>query len=241
MSIPFGKQGLVELRGAGLTNYVIAPYDIQCSRISRIKNNFFYKGNLDGGICKFRIDTGSDVSILNERLIRGPKEYLEIKNSSLRYPTGETIQVKYKVNVLIELGKYKVEIPIIVANISDDCILGIDFLEKVKLEGIFESEFGSFERDNKNEFSCSRINNQEIPNFLESFFSENSKNLISSQKDIFANFLIEFQDVFSQDLITGNCEVLKHDIKLTDSKPIKQAPRRVQFTLERKLIELLKK
>ncbi|KMQ84394.1 krab-a domain-containing protein, partial [Lasius niger] len=185
MSIAFWKQGLVELcRASGLTDSENAPDIIQCSRISRIKNNFYYKGNLDGGICRFRIDTGSDVSILSEEFVKGPKEHFEIENCCLKYPTGELIKVKYKVNVVIELGKHVVEIPIIVANISDDCILGIDFLKKINLERIFESQF--------------------------------------------------------EDLIAGNCGVLEHDIKVTDSKPIKQAPRRVPIYLREEVDRIIK-
>lgn len=169
--MPFldGKQGLVELRGAGLTNCENAPNVLCCSRISKIKNNFCYKGNLDGQICYFKIDTGSDVSILNEKFIESPKKYFEINNSCLRYPTGESFKVKFNSLVLIELGSYKVEIPVIVANISDDCILGIDFLQKINLEGIFESHFGSLVGDSKNEFSCSRVIKKKYPIFLRHF------------------------------------------------------------------------
>jgi len=91
------------------------------------------------------------------RLFGGPKRCFEIENCFLKYPTGETISVKYKVNVEIGLGKYLLEIPMLVADISDDCILGTDFLEKVKLDKIFESEFGKPEKESGNEFSCSRI------------------------------------------------------------------------------------
>jgi len=124
-----------------------------------------------------------------------------------------------------------VEIPLFVANISDECILGIDFLQKIKLEGIFESEFGNFEKENEDKFPCLRITLREIPNFLKSFYGENFFNLNSSQRDIFANFLIEFQDIFSQDLIAGNCGILEHSIEVTDSKPIKQISRRVPIHL----------
>jgi len=93
----------------------------------------------------------------------------------------------------------------LVASISDDCILGTDFLERVKLDKVFESEFGKPEKESGNEFSCSRILKEKVPYFLQTFFEENSKNLSSSQRDIFAGFLIEFQDVLSENLVAGNC------------------------------------
>jgi len=46
----------------------------------------------------------------------------------LRYLTGEKVVVKDKVFVEVRLGKYIVEILILVANINDNCILGVDFL-----------------------------------------------------------------------------------------------------------------
>jgi len=103
MSVFGGKQGLVELRGAGSTIMAEAPGIVnQCFRISRIKKSFFcYKGIIDGKTCLFKIDTGSDVSVVNERLIGGSKFRFEIENCFLRYPTGETISVKDRVNVEI--------------------------------------------------------------------------------------------------------------------------------------------
>lgn len=242
MSVFVGKQSLVELLGAGSTKIVDAPKISQClkiSRISRIKNFFSYKGKLDGELCIFKIDTGSDVSVLSEKLVRGPKEHFEVENCFLKYPTGETITVKYKVIVEIELGKYLLDIPVLVANISDDCILGVDFLEKIKLEKIFESEFVNSEKENSDEFSCCRIEKEKVPNFLQTFFEENSENLAPSQKDIFADFLVEFQDMFSEDLVAGNCEVLEHTIDVRDSKPIKQTPRRVPLHLREEVDRII--
>jgi len=199
-----------------------------------------YKGNIDGETCLFKIDTGSDVSVVNEKLIRGPKRCYVMENCYLKYPTGETIPVKYKVIVEIELGKYSLDIPMLVASISDDCILGAGFLEKVKLEKIFESEFGSSGIESDNEISCSRMMREGMPYFLQMFFEENSKNLTSSEKDIFADFLIEFWDVFSENLITGNCEVLRPSINVKDFKPIKQAPGEFHCILRKRWNTLLR-
>jgi len=46
-----------------------------------------------------------------------------------------------KKKFLFRLGKYIVEIPMLVANINDSCILGIDFLKKIHLENIFKTIF----------------------------------------------------------------------------------------------------
>jgi len=97
MSVFDGKQGLVEFYGAGSADTIDAPRIFNhCFRISKIKkNSFTYKGNIDGEICLFKIDTGSDVSVVNGKLIRGPKRRYEMENCYLKYPTGKTIPVKY--------------------------------------------------------------------------------------------------------------------------------------------------
>lgn len=238
MSVFVGKQGLIELRGADSTKMADAPRIEQCFRISKFKRNLFcYKGFLDWKTCLFKIDTGSDVSVTSEKVIKGPKRRFKVKNCFLKYPTGETIPVKYRVNVEIELGKYLLEIPMLVADISDECILGTDFLEKVGLDRVFE--FGKTEKRNKTEFSCSRILEEKVPHFLQIFFEENSKNLYSFQKEIFADFLVEFQDVFSENLIAGNCEIWEHSINVKDSKPIKQTPRRIPLHLREEVEHII--
>jgi len=42
-----------------------------------------------------------------------------------------------KAIVKLEVGKFCLDFPVFVAKIEDDCILGVDFLEQVKLGGIF--------------------------------------------------------------------------------------------------------
>jgi len=59
----------------------------------------------------------------------------------LRYSTGEKVVIRDKVFVEVWLGKYVVEIPMLVTNINDSYILGIDFLKKIHLENIFKPIF----------------------------------------------------------------------------------------------------
>jgi len=66
--------------------------------------------------------------------------------------------VKEKVFVEVRLGKYIIKIPMLVANINDDCILG-DFLKKIHLENIFKTIFSE-----QKEIQCGRLES-----FLEVF------------------------------------------------------------------------
>jgi len=57
-------------------------------------------------------------------------------------------------------------------------------------------------------------------------------------------FLEEFQDVFSKEVIAGNCDVVEYIINLKDSLPIKQVPRRIPFQMREevnKIIEDMRK
>jgi len=74
------------------------------------------------------VDTGSDVSIVNCKFIENFERKLPTNDCRLRYPTGENVIVESKVDVKVELGKHSVEICMFVAKISDDCLLGVDFL-----------------------------------------------------------------------------------------------------------------
>jgi len=55
-----------------------------------------------------------------------------------------------------------------------------------------------------------------------------------SQSSIFADLLEEFQDIFSEQIVAGNCDIMQHEIKLSDSRPIKQASRKIPTVSERK-------
>lgn len=61
----------------------------------------------------------------------------------------------------------------------------------------------------------------------------------SEYKSVFTEFLNEHQDVFSKDITAGNCEVMEHIIKIKDSVPIKQAPRRIPIHLRKKVDQII--
>jgi len=135
-----GKQGLVELFGASSTINGCAPEINKVNsiykksfRLSRIisETPFCFKGILDGKNCVCKIDTGSDVSILNRNMVERSKSRILVKDCCLRSPTGEEVPILFKVGATVNLGKCSEKrIPMLVADISDECILGIDFLEK---------------------------------------------------------------------------------------------------------------
>jgi len=207
-------------------------------RSVKTENNlkyFYYTGQLDNKGCIFKIDTGSDISIVNRNLIPFNKVKYKISNCSLRYPTGEKVIVKEKVFVKVRLGEYLVEIPMLVAEINDNCILGVDFLKKIHLENIFETIFSK-----QKEVQCGHLESIfEVPSNLKNLFKESSKNLNESQKQLCAEFISEFCDVFSEEIIAGNCKIGEHVINLQDSSPIRQVPRRIPIYMRKEVNKII--
>lgn len=148
---------------------------------------------------------------------------------------------KKKTIVKIEIGKFILDFPVFIADIEDDCILGVDFLEEIKLGEIFASAFGKIGEQNCKSFLCSRIyaSNERVPHFLLEFFERNSATLAVPQKEEFAKIIEDFQDIFTKDIIAGNCSLMEHAIDVKNSSPIKQAPRQIPLQMRAEIEEVL--
>lgn len=146
---------------------------------------------------------------------------LRVSNSNLIYPIGEKVPVMFKVLVNVEIGKYHEEIPMFVANINDNCLLDIDFLKKVNLEKFFESFSGILEYKKERTLTCSyvEISSEKVSPILEKLYKENSEKLNQEQKKTFFEFLMEFRDVFSENIITGNCDIVNPCYKCKKFSP----------------------
>jgi len=101
----------------------------------------------------------------------------------VRYPTGKKIIVKDKVFAEVRLGSYIVEIPML-ADINDNCILGVDFFKKIHLENIFKPIFCE-----QKEIHCCRLESFfDISTDLNCLFKESSKNLNKTQQQLCKKF-----------------------------------------------------
>jgi len=85
------------------------------------------------------------------------KRRLLLGNNFPKYLTGEMVAVQFKVSAEIVISKFSLEFSLLVAEISDNCILGVDFLRRVNLIGILESEFGNKILSNNKTMNCSRV------------------------------------------------------------------------------------
>jgi len=173
-------------------------------------------------------------------LVDFSKGQLPLGNNFPKYPTEEKVAVQFRVSAEIVIGKFSLEFPFLVAEISDDCILGVDFLKRVNLIKILEPEFGNGVFQKKKTMNCSRVIFEErIPAILNELLQRSSEGLGDVQKNNFISFLLEFQDVFSEDISAGNCKNLEHSINVLDKRPIKQTPRRVPIHLRREVESII--
>jgi len=92
----------------------------------------------------------------------------------------------------------------------------------------------------KKDFHCARIaSSKKIPFILKELCVKNYENLNKTQKEIFAVFLNEFEDVFSSEIVAGNYNIFEHVINIKDSSPIKQIPRRILIQLRGEVDKIL--
>jgi len=238
-----GKLGLVDLFGERSTNEGQTPKFTYSylKKVERLSEDFCYRGKLNGKVYSFRVDTSSDVSIINNKFIKETERKFDVGDCKLRYLTEENVSVKFKIDTEVELGKFFIKISMFGSEIFDDCLLRVDFLRRINLNNIFESAFG----DSNVIQQVARVEEfaERVSFFLKELFVNNSKNLNEKQREIFIDFLKEFQDVFSKDVIARS-DIVEHVINLKDSLPIKQVPRRIPFQMRdevNKIIEDIRK
>ncbi|KYM95033.1 hypothetical protein ALC62_14334 [Cyphomyrmex costatus] len=180
------------------------------NKIKRDLREFCYEGEMNDKHCIFKIDTGSDV-------LKFDRQKMEVCNCNVRYPTGEQVLVKYKVKVKVRLANYTLMFSILVAEINDDCILGVNFLRFFNLQNVFDTMFFNTVSEFDTVTKCSRIENivsKAVPSNMTTPFKESSQYLNEAEKENFARFLDNFCGVFSDNVIAGNCKIGEHVINL---------------------------
>ncbi|KAJ8942120.1 hypothetical protein NQ318_000715 [Aromia moschata] len=124
----FGKRQLVDARGRVSTTYTQCP-KISVSKISSDERSLLVHGYLDDKWRSFVIDTGATRTILRPDILPKPPKELS-RHVRLETATGELIPVHGEVYVKIQLGSKIMYHQVLIADIRDDCILGLDILSK---------------------------------------------------------------------------------------------------------------
>jgi len=104
---------------------------------------FCVSGFVNGQKCVFKVDTGADVTLIRRNFLRGLKRVPLAGSITLKYPTGEKVPVENKIEVLVKIGDFAERICAYEVDMEEECLLGTDFLLKVKFNTILDSFFKS--------------------------------------------------------------------------------------------------
>ncbi|GBN15364.1 hypothetical protein AVEN_56655-1 [Araneus ventricosus] len=169
-----GKLMYGRLTGRRLPFLNKAPEEgLKVSALCGGRNGLYLEGSICGIPCLMLVDTGANVTLVRTDLaqkLKGNFIYTA-PNNSLKTATGEKVEIHGKLDAAIECRSRKFQHKIYVADITDPCILGLDFLQKF-----------NFTVDLlKNEI---RTGGEEIPLFLAS--AEDSKlcSVLAKEKTI---------------------------------------------------------
>jgi predicted aspartyl protease len=108
-----------------------APRVVSVSPLKKRNDSLLVDGRINGTTCTMTVDTGATLSIVRPDVVECLKN-LQIKGSDLilKTATGEAVRVLGEADVRLELGSVKVIHRVVVADIVDDFILGLDIMNK---------------------------------------------------------------------------------------------------------------
>ena len=110
-----------------------APTEVyKTGSLSSTCNGLVAEGNIEGSDCHITIDTGSNISIVRPDVLQRSSATTSIQpvNSCLKTLTGEEAPIRGKGQLNLQIGTYVTPHEIWVADITDECIVGLDFLER---------------------------------------------------------------------------------------------------------------
>ena len=85
---------------------------------------------MEGRNCQITIDTGSNISIVRPDVLPEKKQSeIQPVNQCIRTVTGEKAPIRGKSNFRLRIGSTEIVHTTWIADIQDECILGLDFLE----------------------------------------------------------------------------------------------------------------
>ena len=101
--------------------------------ISRIDRDLYKGKKLEGKTARMIVDTGSNISIVTTQLLRNTAKDLSRVQpvpNCLRSVTGEKLNLLGTITLRLEIGNREILQSFYVADISESCILGLDFLQQ---------------------------------------------------------------------------------------------------------------
>jgi len=144
---------MVELIGAsptGKTNALKNMKKIIC--VSKNVDLSIFCGKINNKFCDFKLDTGSDVTVMNPRLVDVSEKHIPLENKRLRYPTGKKVPMKFRSRIKVELRKYSCRMVVYMAEIGKNCILEADFCLQTGITEAFRSTILESSQEKKPEY-----------------------------------------------------------------------------------------
>ena len=123
---PYRKNNKNRTETADRSDHAMGPKP-DSAGVSTISGALFIQASINGRRCPCLDDTGSEVTIINESLVRPD----EIKDSTrtLRAANGSSIRVSGVVEHPLFLGRHQFQSSLIVSSQVQNVILGLDWLE----------------------------------------------------------------------------------------------------------------
>ena len=97
--------------------------------INKSENSLILPGKLDENGCVFIIDTGATKSIVRRDILTN-QNIVPMPNTRVTTATGQTARLYGEVQLNVCIGQFQLKENILVADIVDDFILGLDIMEK---------------------------------------------------------------------------------------------------------------
>ena len=121
---------IAELAGQSSATFTQAPTENFKTGVLHGPENLFVAGSVEEHPCQITIDTGSNISIIRPDVL-SKQEQIRIQpvTQSLRTVTGEKAPIQGRGDLHVRIGSQEAVHPMWIADIQDECILGLDFLE----------------------------------------------------------------------------------------------------------------
>uniref|UniRef100_A0A2A4K0Q2 Peptidase A2 domain-containing protein n=1 Tax=Heliothis virescens TaxID=7102 RepID=A0A2A4K0Q2_HELVI len=99
-------------------------------------NSLIIKGEVNGRPCKLTLDTGASRTVISSQLANRVlgDSFVRYDHINLVTATGQRITVRGEREVELKLGNIIYQHKVIIADIVDDCILGLDFMRQHNCE-----------------------------------------------------------------------------------------------------------
>lgn len=221
------------------------------------RTGLYAKGSVNGLHCLWVIDTGAEISVVRPDMISSLASI--IPTASIRTATGVTTPVVGKMVVQVTVADC-LHSPheVLVANIEDQGILGVDFLSahncvistgdstlysgsrKITLQTCRHLSHSQRKETPSSLRVIESVSDSSlVPPFLQELLTRSSKELDTVQRNSLVGLLNDFNGAFAKDSTDiGKCTIAKHSIDVGNNPPIKQAARRLPLN-GRKEVEKL--